>query len=68
MFVSQLYDLKLKIEERINSSGADPKDVKGKLGLRSGILLSLINSNTPDNPDTIAKLKQAAKEVLNVTL
>jgi hypothetical protein len=65
MLVSQLYDLKVKIEEKINSSGVDPKEVKGKLGLRSGILLSLINPNTPE---TIAKLKQAAKEVLNVTL
>lgn len=66
--MSQLYDLKVKIEEKISSSGLDAKDVKGKLGLRSGTLLSLINPNTPDNPETIAKLKQAAKEVLNVML
>lgn len=66
--MSQLYDLKVKIEEKIQASGLDPKETKGKLGLRSGILLSLINPSTPDNPETVAKLRQAAKEVLNVAL
>jgi hypothetical protein len=66
--VSQIYDLKLQIEEKIKTSGLDAKEVKGKLGLRSGTLLALITPTTADNPDTIAKLKQAAKEVLNVSL
>jgi hypothetical protein len=66
--VSQIYDLRLKIEEAIKASGLDPKDVKGKLGLRSGKLLSLITPTTPDDPTTISKLKQAVEEVLSVTL
>jgi len=36
--------------------------------LRSGKLLSLISPTTPDNPETIAKLKLAAKELLKVNL
>lgn len=66
--MSQLYDMKLKIEEKIKASGLDPNETRGKLGLRSGTLLSLINPNTPDDPAKIAKLKQAAKEVLNASL
>jgi hypothetical protein len=30
--------------------------------------LAFIKPDTPDNPETIAKLKRAAKEVPNVTL
>ena len=66
--MSQLYDLKLQIEEKIKTSGLDPKDVKGKLGLRSGMLLALIHPTTPDNPEAISKLKQAVKEVMHVSL
>jgi len=43
-------------------------DVKGKISLRSGKLLSFITPTTPDDPAGIAKLKQAVKDVLNVTL
>jgi len=66
--VSQLYDLKVQIEERIKANGLDAKDIKGKLGLRSKMLLALINPTTPDNPEAVAKLKQAVKEVMNVSL
>ena len=66
--MGQLYDLRVKIEEKIKASGVDEKETRGKLGLRSGTLLSLITPSTPDNPETVAKLKQAAKDVLNVAL
>lgn len=59
--MSQIYDLRLKIEDTIKASGLGPKDVKGKLGLRSGKLLALITPTTPDGAETISKLKQAAK-------
>jgi hypothetical protein len=42
--------------------------VKGKIGLRAGKLLAFINQNTPDDPQSIAKLKVAAKEVLDLNL
>jgi hypothetical protein len=42
--------------------------VKGKLGLKAGLLISLISANTPDNPASIAKLRLAAMEVLNLAL
>lgn len=66
--MSQLYDLRLRIEEKIKADGLDSMDIKGKLGLRSGNLLSLISPTTPDDPETINKLKLAAKELLNINL
>jgi hypothetical protein len=66
--MSTLYDLRLLIEERIKLEGLDPMEIKGKIGLRSGKLLALISPSTPDDPVVIAKLKQAAKETLNLNL
>ena len=66
--MSTLYDLRLLIEERIRLEGLDPMEIKGKIGLRSGKLLALISPSTPDDPVVIAKLKQAAKETLNLNL
>jgi hypothetical protein len=66
--VGQLNDMKLKIEEKIKTDGLDAKDVKGRIGLKSGKLLAFINAGTPDDPESVSKLRQAAKEVLNITL
>jgi hypothetical protein len=66
--VSQLNDMKLKIEAKIKSDGLDEKDVKGKIGLQSGKLLAFINAGTPDDTTAVAKLRAAAKEVLNLNL
>lgn len=64
--MSRLYDLKVLIENKIKADGLDPMAVKGKIGLRSGRTLALISPTTPDDPEAVAKLRQAAKEVLNI--
>jgi hypothetical protein len=66
--VSQLYDLRVSIENKIKADGLDATEVKGKIGLRSGRILALISPNTPDDLAAVAKLRQAAKDVLNITL
>jgi len=66
--VSQLNDLKLKIEAKITADGLDPVAVKGKIGLRAGKLLAFITPSTPDDAESISKLKAAAKEILNLSL
>lgn len=66
--MSQMYDIKLRIEEKIKADGLDANEMKGKIGLRTGKVLAFINATTPDDPDTIAKFKKAAKEVLNLDL
>ncbi len=65
---SQLYDMRMQIEAHIKSKGLDAMDVKGKIGLRSGKLLAFITPATADDPAAIARLKAAAKEVLNLNL
>jgi hypothetical protein len=67
-FVSQLYDMKVKIEARIKAGKLDENEIKGKIGLKAGKLLAFITATTPDDAVVIAKMKQAAKEVLNLTL
>ena len=66
--VSQLYDMKLRVEEKIKADGLDAMDIKGQLGLKTGVLFALISAQTPDDPAKIAKLKSAAKEVLGLVL
>ncbi len=66
--MSQLYDLKLLIENKIKADGLDAMAVKGRIGLQSGRLLALISPSTPDDPDAVTKLRQAAKDVLNMNV
>ena len=66
--MSQIYTIKLRIEEKIKADGLDANEVKGKIGLRTGKLLAFITPSTADDPETIAKMKQAAKEVLGLSL
>lgn len=64
--MSLLYEMKLRVEERIKAEKLDAMDIKGKLGLKTGMLIALISPNTPDNPASIAKFKSAAQELLNM--
>jgi hypothetical protein len=66
--VSALYSLKIAIEEKIKADGLDGVEIRGQIGLRTGRLLSLISANSPDDPVIIGKFRQAAKEVLNMSL
>jgi len=65
--LSQLYDLKLLIENKIKSDGLDAMEVKGKIGLRSGRMLAFVTPTTPDDPEAVAKLRQAVKDVLHIS-
>ena len=66
--MSQIYDMRLRIEEKIKTDGLNAMEIKGKLGLKTGKMLALITASTPDDPDTISKLREAAKEILNLSL
>jgi hypothetical protein len=65
--VSQLYDLRMLIETKIKADGLDAMEVKGKIGLRSGRMLAFITPTTEDDPAAVAKLRQAVKDVLNIS-
>jgi hypothetical protein len=66
--MSALYDLRVSIDRKIEADHLDATAIRGQIGLRTGRLLSLISPNTPDDPVIVAKLRQAAKEVLHVSL
>jgi hypothetical protein len=66
--VSLLHEMKIRVEEKIKADGLDSAAVRGMIGLRTGMLFSLISANTPDNPESIAKFKVAAQELLNLAL
>lgn len=66
--MSQLHELKLRIEEKIRADKLDETAVKGRIGLKAGKLLAFITPATPDDAIVIAKMKAAAKEVLNIDL
>jgi hypothetical protein len=65
--VSQLYELKLLIENKIKADGLDAMEVKGKIGLRSGRMLAFITPTTEDDPAAVEKLRQAVKDVLHIS-
>jgi hypothetical protein len=48
--------------------GADAFKVKGKIGLQSGILIGMIQANTPDDPAQVRALREAIKAVLGVNV
>lgn len=64
--MSALYDLKVRIEDKIKSDGLDAVKLRGQIGLRTGRILALITPSTADDPAAVAKLKQAAKDLLNL--
>lgn len=66
--MGQLYDAKVRLEQVIRDRGLDASRLLGKLSLRSGTLLALIQPDTPDDGTKLAKLRAAAKELLSVDL
>lgn len=66
--MSLLYEMRLRVEEKIKADNLDAMAIKGKLGLKTGMLVALISANTPDKPESIAKFRSAAKEILNLAL
>lgn len=64
--MSQTYQAKLKVEQVIQERRLNESEVKGKLSLRSGMLLAFIRPDSPDDPVKLAKLRTAARELLQI--
>jgi len=62
--MSDLYNARVKVEQLIRERGLDEFAVKGMLSLRSGVLLSLLTPNTPDDRKRLEQLRAAVREVL----
>lgn len=63
-----IYDIKVAIDKSIKDKNLNEFEVKGKIGLKTGVMLVTITPLTPDDPDKIKRLKDAAKEVLGLIL
>jgi hypothetical protein len=62
--MGELYRLRRKIEQIIKDGNLDEHQTKGKITLECGLLLALINENTPDEVNALRKLKTAAEKLL----
>ena len=65
--MGQLIELSEKIDEIISKKGMDRMLTRGKIGLRSGVLMAF-NEKTPDDAEKIRKIKEAVKEIIGVTI
>ncbi|MEI7811341.1 MAG: hypothetical protein WCJ01_02830 [Ignavibacteria bacterium] len=63
--MGQLFDLRQKIERIIKQKGLDDIDIKGKIGMKSGVVICFLKPETPDDPNRMARVKKAASEILN---
>ena len=63
----RLFQLSTQINAIIDRKGLDRSIVRGRIGLKAGILMNITES-TPDDPNKIKKLIQAANEILGEKL
>lgn len=66
--MSQTYEAKRKVEQVIADRRLNEAEVKGKLSLKSGMLLAFIKPDSPDDPVKLEKLRAAARELLQIEL
>jgi hypothetical protein len=66
--VGQLYDYCAQVQEHIDRNGLDVFRTRGALALKCGFLVTLIEQNEPDDPQRIAALREAARDVLGLEL
>jgi len=66
--VGRLYDGVAEIDRVAQARGLDPIKVKGEVSMRAGFFLAIVFPHTPDDPEKIERLREAAREVLSIEL
>jgi len=66
--VNELYDLVQRVNAEVDRRGLDAFRVRGEIALKVGYLISLVDEQTPSEPDKVEQLRLVAKEVLGVDL
>ena len=66
--MGKLYDAKQKIEKTIADKGLNAHEVNGAISLKSGLIMVFIKPDTADDEAKLQKLRNAAKEVLNLAI
>jgi hypothetical protein len=67
--MSKLYDARLKVEKLLTEQKqADVTELRGKIGMKIGFLLSLVTPTSPDDAARLERLRKAVEEVLHARL
>jgi hypothetical protein len=66
--MGQLYDAKVELEKIIEQKKLNGAETKGKLSLKSGLLLALIRPDTPDDDARLDRLRTAVRQLLDVEI
>jgi hypothetical protein len=62
--VGKLYDAVRVIDDMIELKGLDANETRGLIGMKAGFFLVIITPETPDDPQKLRALREAAEEVL----
>jgi len=66
--MGKLYDDCSRIQQYIDQQGLDVFRTRGELAMRCGFLITLVRSTDTDDPQKIGALKDAALDLLGLTL
>ena len=67
--MSKLYDARLKVEKLLtDQKKGDVTELRGKIGMKIGFLLSLVTPTSPDDAARLERLRKAVEEVLHEKL
>ncbi len=66
--MGRLYDGCQQVLAHIDAEGLDIFRTRGAFAMKLGFILSLAQPDIPDDPEQIAKLKDAAEEILGIKL
>jgi hypothetical protein len=66
--MGKLFEYRNVIDDKVKNMGKDAFRVKGQIGLKSGLVIGMIEANTPDNPEQVRALRIAVKEVLGLSV
>jgi hypothetical protein len=66
--MGKLYDYAVRIQKHVEDNNLDAFKTRGALALQTGFLITLVGENDPDDPQRISALREAARDVLGLTL
>ena len=66
--MGQLYEYCGRVVDHIDQSGLDVFKTRGQLALKTGFLITLVEPDDPDDPEKVKALREAAQEVLGLSL
>jgi hypothetical protein len=66
--VGQLYEAVRTIDRVAEAKGLDTNEIRGRIGMRAGFFLLIIKPDTPDDPEKLDALRDAAEGILGESM